>query len=319
VAGFDQPEFGTDRVTTQVGAYGNKWPILLTTYILTGIITMTEKILIMGLSGSGKTYFAERLKTYLESKAQRSLSTIYGDNPYPNLMARVEWFNADDVRKRFNDWDFSREGRIRQSLRMAEFALKSDSDYVICDFIAPLPEMRSNFNANWTVWMDTVDASKYEDTNKAFVPPDNYDFRITEQNAEHWVSYVGDRIINQQRRPKFDWRKETVQMLGRWQPWHPGHRALFERALTKTGQVVIMIRDCQGWNGSNPFDAELVKNFIRRDLDPLYKGQYEIILVPNIVNITYGRDVGYKIEQETFDENVESISATKIRKSMGLR
>jgi nicotinamide mononucleotide adenylyltransferase len=107
-------------------------------------------------------------------------------------------------------------------------------------------------------------------------------------------------------------------MLGRWQPWHAGHRALFERAIVKTGQVVIQIRDCQGWQGSNPFAIEQVKNYIRRDLDPLYQGQYEIQVVPNIVNITYGRDVGYKIEQETFDDAVHSISATKIRKEMGL-
>ena len=97
-----------------------------------------------------------------------------------------------------------------------------------------------------------------------------------------------------------------------------GHRALFERAIAKTGQVVIQIRDCQGWQGSNPFAIEQVKNYICRDLDPLYQGQYEIQVVPNIVNITYGRDVGYKIEQETFDDATHSISATKIRREMGL-
>ena len=117
---------------------------------------------------------------------------------------------------------------------------------------------------------------------------------------------------------EFDWRKPTVQMLGRWQPWHAGHRALFERSIAKTGQVCIMIRDCQGWNDSNPFDFKQVSARIKRDLDPLYQGQYQIMLVPNIVNITYGRDVGYKIEQETFDESITNISATKIRKEMGL-
>lgn len=118
--------------------------------------------------------------------------------------------------------------------------------------------------------------------------------------------------------PVFDWRKPTVQMLGRWQPWHAGHRALFERAIKKTGQVCIMIRDCQGWNHSNPFDIEEVKKYIRADLDPMYKGMYEIIVVPNIVNITYGRDVGYIIEQETFDDATQAISATAIRKQMGV-
>ena len=91
------------------------------------------------------------------------------------------------------------------------------------------------------------------------------------------------------------------------------------RDSAKTGQVCIMIRDCQGWRGSNPFAIEQVKKFIARDLDMLYQGQYTIQVVPNIVNITYGRDVGYKIEQETFDNSVTNISATKIRKELGLK
>jgi hypothetical protein len=281
-----------------------------------------KKILIMGLPGAGKTYFAERLKKFLEENGTiQNLSSIrlttLESVPRSNIVS-VQWFNADEVRKKYNDWDFSREGRIRQSIRMAEFALTCSADYVICDFVAPLPEMRHNFKADWTIWIDSIDAGRYEDTNKAFVAPDIYDFRVTEQNAEKWVPYVGERILKNQRRPSFDWKKETVQMLGRWQPWHPGHRALFERALSKTGQVIIQIRDCQGWQGTNPFAIEQVKNFIRRDLDPLYQGQYEIQVVPNIVNITYGRDVGYKIEQEVFDESIHSISATKIRKQMGV-
>lgn len=286
--------------------------------VIFGNLKMTEKILIMGLPGSGKTYFAEGLKRYLEINAS-SLSKITDDRPYPNLNSKVVWFNADEIRKKYNDWDFSKEGRIRQSLRMADFALKSTSDYVICDFVAPLQEMRLNFKADWTIWMDTIDASKYEDTNKAFVPPEIYDFRINEQNAERWVPYVGEMIINGCRRPTFDWRKETVQMLGRWQPWHVGHKALFERLLKKTGQVIIQIRDVQGWQGSNPFSVDQIKNFIRRDLDPLYQGQYEIMLVPNIVHIGWGRGVGYTSGEELFEEKITKISATDIRKNMGLK
>ena len=279
----------------------------------------------MGLPGAGKTYFAERLKQYLEENSYQYPepleNLLHAEHmPLPgSWKATVKWFNADEVRKKYNDWDFSKEGRIRQSLRMFEFALQSTSDFVICDFVAPLPEMRHNFKADWVVWIDTIKEGRYEDTNKAFVEPDVYDFRITEQNAEKWVSFVGDHILSNRRRPVFSWQKETVQMLGRWQPWHAGHRALFERAIAKTGQVVIQIRDCQGWQGSNPFAIEQVKSFIRRDLDPLYQGQYEIQVVPNIVNITYGRDVGYKIEQEVFDDTTHNISATKIRKEMGLK
>lgn len=277
----------------------------------------------MGLPGAGKTYFAERLKTYLEDFSEFSnmpAERMAQLDKMPLVWrAQVDWFNADEIRKKFNDWDFSREGRIRQSLRMAQFALECSGDYAICDFVAPLPEMRHNFKADWVVWMDTIDAGRYEDTNRAFVPPDVYDFRVTEQNAEKWVPFVGHHILRNQRRPRFNWQEPTAQLLGRYQPWHAGHRALFERAFQKEGQVVIMVRDCQGWNDSNPFDFEQVAAGIRRDLDPLYQGQYEIIRVPNITRISYGRDVGYKIEQEVFDDNIHSISATKIRASMGLK
>lgn len=284
---------------------------------------MATKILIMGLPGAGKTYFAERLKKYLEdfSDISHLPNTKLADfEALPKYWhATVNWFNADEIRKKYNDWDFSREGRIRQSLRMAQFALECRSDFVICDFVAPLPEMRYNFKADWTIWIDSIDAGRYDDTNRAFTPPDIYDFRIIEQNADKWVPFVGDHILNNRRRPVFDWKKETVQQLGRWQPWHAGHRALFERLLQRTGQVVIQVRDCQGWNDSNPFNFEQVKNAIRRDLDPLYQGKYEIMLVPNIIHIGWGRGVGYTSGEERFEDNITKISGTEIRRSMGLK
>ena len=263
---------------------------------------MASRILIMGLPGAGKTTFAQALRAWLEHQGYK-----------------VSWFNADEVRRRFNDWDFGREGRIRQSQRMFDLAQECTGDFVICDFVAPLVEMRNNFKADWTIWVDTIKEGRYEDTNKAFIEPEVYDFRITEQNAEKWAEFIGNHIIENRRRPTFDWQKETVQMLGRWQPWHEGHRALFERSIAKTGQVVIQIRDCQGWQGSNPFAIDQVKRFIRRDLDPVYQGQYEIQIVPNIVHIGWGRGVGYTSGEESFDEATTDISATKIRKELGLK
>jgi hypothetical protein len=270
----------------------------------------------MGLPGSGKTYLAERLKQHLEQ--HMNPVNEHSLRPIADARVKVAWLNADEVRRHYNDWDFSTEGRIRQSQRMRDLADEANTDYCIVDFVAPLVEMRNNFKADWTIWVDTIDQGRFEDTNKMFVPPEQYDFRITEQNGEKWAEFIGQHIVDNQRRPVFDWQKETVQLLGRWQPWHPGHRALFERAIAKTGQVVIQIRDCQGWQGSNPFAIDQVRNYIRRDLDPIYQGQYEIQVVPNIVNITYGRDVGYAIEQESFDDAITNISATKIRRSMGL-
>lgn len=274
---------------------------------------MAKRILIMGLPGAGKTFLAQALKTWLET---HSIFFDIGAETLDGSRAEVKWINADDVRKKYNDWDFSHEGRVRQSMRMRELADGVLNDFVIADFVAPLPEMRHNFKADWTIWMDTIDAGRYEDTNRLFVPPEVYDFRITEQDAEKWAEFVGGHILENRRRPTFDWRRETVQMLGRYQPWHQGHRALFERAIAKTGQVVIQIRDCQGWQGTNPFEIKRVTDFIRRDLDPIYQGQYEIQVVPNIVEIVYGRDVGYKIKQEIFDDDTHAISATKIREQM---
>ena len=114
---------------------------------------------------------------------------------------------------------------------------------------------------------------------------------------------------------KWDDKKPTVQMLGRWQPFHDGHYALFEEIIKKTGQACIMVRDLQGV-GDNPFDFESIKSRITERLDKKYKNRFKVVLVPNITNICYGRGVGYKIEEIVLSEEIQKISATKIRKKM---
>lgn len=116
-----------------------------------------KRILIMGLPGAGKTTLARALQIRLN----------------------CAWFNADEIRARYNDWDFSLEGRIRQSQRMRILADDSNSDYVIADFVAPLVKMRTVYNADYTIWMDTISAGRFEDTNQVFEPPKTYDLRIT--------------------------------------------------------------------------------------------------------------------------------------------
>lgn len=116
----------------------------------------------------------------------------------------------------------------------------------------------------------------------------------------------------------FNWKKPTVQMLGRWQPWHAGHTALFEKALSKTGQVVILVRDVEGWQ-DNPFSWSQVVTNIRNGLDEAgyeHGVEYMIMKVPNIVDISYGRGVGYTFTEHDLGAEIHDISATRIRKKM---
>lgn len=128
----------------------------------------------------------------------------------------------------------------------------------------------------------------------------------------------------------FDWKKPTTQMLGRWQPWHDGHTELFKRALAETGQVVIMCRDVFNFDGDagagrtveqndNPFTWNTVVKNIEDALEKegfTYEKEYVIMRVPNIVDISYGRGVGYTFTEHDLGEKIHDISATKIRAAM---
>ena len=131
---------------------------------------MTKRILIMGLPGSGKTYFAERLKRYLES--HMNPVNEHSLRPIADAQVTVTWLNADDIRTQYNDWDFSTDGRVRQSVRMRDLANRSNTDYAIVDFVAPLVEMRNNFKADWGSGIDKIERGGFEATNGMFVPPE---------------------------------------------------------------------------------------------------------------------------------------------------
>jgi adenylylsulfate kinase len=138
------------------------------------------KVLIMGLPGSGKTTLAEKLFNEL-LKNHHS-----------------EWVNADDLRKEVDDWDFSPEGRMRQALRMRTIADAgvAQNFIMICDFVCPTRELREVFDADFTIWMDTIPKSEYADTNSMFEKPteDEYDIRIDEFNSDSWSATIADLI-----------------------------------------------------------------------------------------------------------------------------
>ena len=132
------------------------------------------KILIMGLPGSGKTTLASKLVPLLNAK----------------------WLNNDEVRKAANDWDFSEEARTRQAKRMADLAEKhkQEGHYVVADFICPTPKARELFNADYVVWVDTIDKGRFDDTKEMFVKHEKFDFRVTTQNAEAWATQIAEKI-----------------------------------------------------------------------------------------------------------------------------
>ena len=128
----------------------------------------------MGLPGAGKTTLANELEKLIESKR----------------------LNADEIRRAANDWDFSEEGRTRQSKRMAEVALKlkNEGNNVIADFICPTPEARKLFPADYIIWVDTIQKGRFEDTNQMFVKPEKFDFHVTTQDANLWAPKIAEDL-----------------------------------------------------------------------------------------------------------------------------
>ena len=131
-------------------------------------------ILIMGLPGSGKTTLASELAPLING-------------------VRI---NADEVRKSANDWDFSEEGRKRQSKRMANLAIKKKQEghYVIADFICPTPEARNLFPADYIIWVDTIKKGRFDDTNEVFIKPEKFNFHVTTQDAKTWAKQIAEKI-----------------------------------------------------------------------------------------------------------------------------
>ena len=251
-------------------------------------------IQIIGLPGSGKTELAKVLK--------ERINAIH--------------LNADEVRATVNsDLGFSSEDRIEQARRMGEMArliAKQGVAPVIVDFVCPTDLARSAFGKpDILVFMDTIAEGRFEDTNKIFERPSNADVAFISHNLD--AKAKASRIID-----KFnlhDWSAPTTLMLGRYQPWHEGHHALYKEAGKRTDQVLLGVRNTYDTSDKDPLTFDQVKGYIAKDE---FMDGALVLRLPNITNIVYGSDVGYKIEQVDLGATIHAISATEKRRELGI-
>lgn len=247
-------------------------------------------IQIIGLPGSGKTTLAKEL-------ADR-VNAIH--------------FNADEVRADLNsDLGFTPQDRLEQSRRMGALArLISNQGFIaVIDFICPTNEARVSFgNPDVLVVMKRTPVREFADTTALWEEPESADLIFDDSlELEDKVKAVIEKAN------LMDWKAPTTLMLGRYQPWHEGHAALLDKAGERTPQVLVAVRHTQGTSEKDPFTFDQVKKQIESQSSPSL-----VLKVPNITNIVYGRDVGYKIEQVDLGADIHSISATQKRKEMGL-
>ena len=251
---------------------------------------LKRKILIMGLPGSGKTTLAELLVPRLEAV----------------------WFNADAVRTEIHkDLGFSEEDRLEHARRLGklcEFSCKYGS-FAVADFVCPTEKARELFNADFTIWVDRIEEGRFEDTNKMFEPPVDYDVRLTSGTPQEWLDAVMTSLNSQM------WNNQapTALLIGRYQPFHVGHKTLVAESIKRTGQCCIALRDVGGIDDSNPYNFERVKEEIHAAC-PEFGNKIKVIELPNITDVFYGRGVGYNIEQLELSKELQEVSATKIRK-----
>jgi cytidyltransferase-like protein len=259
----------------------------------------------MGLPGAGKTTLARALERALQAR-QIFVSIIDGDT----------------VRTLWQDVDFSEGGRVNQANRIGNIAddLVDQGCVALCSFVCPTPDARyafwglaENGDYGFTVLVDRIVASAYPDTNRMFVPPAAPDYVV---GPDESVDTSVSNILAQLGLYVFDAQKPTAMLVGRFQPFHEGHKALVVNAIADVGQVMIGLRDTEQ-DDSNPFTIN--QRFEQIDLALAdYKGKYTIVAIPNVTKIVYGRTPGYDIEQYQLSDRLEAVSGTRKRKELGL-
>lgn len=252
-------------------------------------------IQILGLPGSGKTTLAKDLASRINAIL----------------------LNADEVRSDLSsDLGFSIEDREEQARRLGAMArlISSQGHIVIVDFVCPTYSTRDSFGkADIVVWMNTIKSGRFSDTNTIWQDP-----------SEDYVDFVFDNLTESNKSDKiikefnlFDWSAPTTLQLGRYQPWHEGHQALKQEAHKRTDQVLIGVRNTYGTSEKDPLTYEEVRDRIYQSDGNIHENTL-VVKLPNITNIVYGRDVGYKIEHVELPPEIQAISATQKRKELGI-
>ena len=249
-------------------------------------------IQIIGLPGSGKTTLAKELAS--------RINAIH--------------LNADEVRSDLNkDLGFTKEDRLEQARRMGALSrLLANQNYnVVVDFVNPTEETRKAFGrVDKVIWRNRKPTRDYPDTTAMWELPLNVDLMFDDLIESEDAARLS--IIDFQ---LHDWREPTTLMLGRYQPWHEGHHALYKEAGNRTKQVLLGVRDTYKTSEKDPLNFNEVKSYI--DKDPIMEKAL-VLKLPNITNIVYGRDVGYKIEQIDLGADIHAISATEKRRELGI-
>ena len=261
-------------------------------------VTAKRKVLIMGLPGSGKSTVSELVADKLGAV----------------------WFNADAVREELNkDLGFTEADRNEQARRMGwlcDQVVKAGS-YAVADFVCPTEDTRKLFNADIIVWVNRIKEGRYEDTNKIFTEPvadkrwnSGEDIVLKNGNPYEMCAQVVSHLESLE-----NWNNQapTALLIGRYQPFHDGHKALVAETIRRSGQCCIALRDVGGIDDNNPYDFEAVRKDILRACRE-FGNKVNVIDCPNITDVFYGRGVGYNIERIDLDKELTDISATKVRK-----